>query len=103
MTLRDSKGRDIFALAQSLEDKSVYEYLNEHRKALQDIGPYGKHECSICLDEKPLQECVTLPCEHRFCRQCEARVQRKCHGGKECAMCRRPYSANEVSQSLAYL
>jgi len=28
------------------------------------------HECVICLEDKPQQDCHTLPCNHAFCRGC---------------------------------
>lgn len=38
------------------------------KKAEEDKEP--KFTCDICLTEWKIKECITLPCDHRFCKVC---------------------------------
>lgn len=46
-------------------------------------------ECSICLDEKPINRFVTFGCQHEFCNVCVIKTLQNSHSNNlSCALCR---------------
>eukprot|EP01129_Flabellula_baltica_P016709 TRINITY_DN9043_c0_g1_i1.p1 TRINITY_DN9043_c0_g1~~TRINITY_DN9043_c0_g1_i1.p1 ORF type:complete len:719 (-),score=194.76 TRINITY_DN9043_c0_g1_i1:38-2149(-) len=56
----------------------------------------GTHECSVCMDEYPAEECTALKCKHVFCNYCwemylemkinEGEIQKIHCAAKDCKM-----------------
>ena len=76
------------------------EGLNKLERKVVDkqlLGPEGKAECSICIDEmKEGQTAVFLPCKHWFHEECVV-LWLKEHN--TCPVCRTPIEKNERSEA----
>jgi len=59
-----------------------------------------EEDCPICLQK--LQYPVTLPCKHKFCFLC-VKGTRSPSTSKTCALCRLPFSLEEVEQDLSFV
>ncbi|KAF7931759.1 uncharacterized protein EAE98_004495 [Botrytis deweyae] len=71
------------------------------KKALDEkmLGPEGKGECSVCMDDVFIStEVVVLPCSHWFHESC-ANAWLSAHN--TCPICRKGIGANEASASSA--